>query len=246
MLLVKTIQDLAATSATEHNTNPLESLNAHHAQTPGSASSASISSTLPFFSQGLVWPKLPHLPSPDSVPRPPRYVSDLLVNLYFSHIHYTFPVLFQPSFMRKYQAMLDAKSSVSSSARFMSVFFAVCACASSLLPHDFEKTGSFPGLEYYEKSLLLHYRCVGQGNIEQVQCLGLLSLCSAGWNTLTQSWKFAGQAVRAAQDLGLHVDLHRGTLDPVYSFQDVLARELGRRIWWSICGLDRCVLPFIF
>lgn len=45
--------------------------------------------------------------------------------------------------MRKHQAMLDVKLSASSSARFMSVFFAVYACASSLLPYDFEKTGSF-------------------------------------------------------------------------------------------------------
>jgi Fungal specific transcription factor domain len=240
MILVKTIQDLAASSAsTGCNIDILEALNSHNAQTPSATSSASNGSTLPFFSQGLVWPKLPHLPTAENLSQPPRYVSDLLVNLYFSHIHYTFPVIFQPSFMRNYQAMMT-RSSVCSSARFMSVFFAVCACASSLLPHDVDKSGGFPGLEYYEKSLLLHYSCTGQGNIEQVQCLGLLALCSAGWNTLTQSWKFAGQAVRAAQDLGLHVNLHQASME---SSQDALTRELARRIWWSICGLDRYVIP---
>lgn len=232
MILVKTLQDLAAGAATEAS-NTLLSI---HPQTPGSASSVSNNSTLPFFSQGLTWPRLPHLPHPEQLPRPPRYLSDLLVNLYFDHIHYTFPVLFRPSFMHQYQSMLSAKSSVCSHAGFMSVFYAVCACASNLLPCELDKSKEFPGLEYYERSLLLHYSCTGQGNVEQVQCLSLLSLCSASWNTLTQSWKFAGQAVRAAQDLGLHVDLHRASLD---ASENVLIREQGRRIWWSVCGLDR-------
>lgn len=63
------------------------------------------------------------------------------------------------------------------------------------------------GLQYYQSAILLHFKSTDEGSIEQVQCLALLSMCSAGWNTLAQSWKFAGQAVRAAQDLGLHVGL---------------------------------------
>jgi hypothetical protein len=87
---------------------------------------------------------------------------------------------------------------------FLSVFFALCACASSLLPSE-GKSSSFPGLQYYQKALIMHFASMGEASVERVQCLALLSMCSGGWNTLTQSWNFAGQAVRAAQDLGMHL-----------------------------------------
>jgi hypothetical protein len=62
-------------------------------------------------------------------------------------------------------------------------------------------------LQYYQSAILLHFKSSGEGSIEQFQCLALLSMCLAGWNALAQSWKFAGQAVRSAQNLGLHVGL---------------------------------------
>jgi hypothetical protein len=230
-ILVETVQELASGTSALKNASLLPT-------TPGSAAcSANSDCSLPFFNHGFTWPKLSYLPKPEDLLRPPRYISDLLVNVYFDQIHYTFPILFRPHFMRQYQAFILNKTAIGSHAGFMSVFFAVCACASSLLSQDSGQQ-MFRGLEYYEKSLLLHYTCTGQGNIEQVQCLGLLALCSAGWNTLTQSWKLAGQAVRAAQDLGLHVDLRQGSFR---SSQNGLTREIGRRIWWSVCGLDRYV-----
>jgi len=57
-------------------------------------------------------------------------------------------------------------------------------------------------------------------------------VCSAGWNTLAQSWKFAGQAVRSAQDLGLHRSHER----PAFTQLEI---QIRRRVWWSVYGLDR-------
>lgn len=160
---------------------------------------------LPWFSRGKTWPRLPHLPHAGQLPRPPRYVSDLLVNIYFEQLHYTFPVLYKSHFLQRYQLLVNARRWDTVDVGFLSVFFAVCACASGLLPRESETTSTFPGIKFYESAVLLHYGSTGEGSIEQVQCLSLLSICSAGWNTLAQSWKWAGQAVRAAQDLGLHV-----------------------------------------
>lgn len=44
--------------------------------------------------------------------------------------------------------------------------------------------------------------------VEHVQCFVLMSsfLCSV--NCLPQAWLLVGQAVRAAQDIGLHVSSH--------------------------------------
>ncbi|KAL4868573.1 hypothetical protein BDV12DRAFT_197098 [Aspergillus spectabilis] len=160
--------------------------------------------SLPFFIQGQIWPELPYLPQPKELGRPPQYVSDLLVGIYFDQLHHTFPILYKPDFMRRYHQMHAAKRDAPIGRGFLSVFFAVCACASSLLSRA-PGSSSLPGIEYYQKALLLNFVSSGEVSIEQVQCLGLLALCSAGWNTLSQSWRFAGQEVRVAQDLSLHV-----------------------------------------
>ncbi|KAL2865543.1 transcription factor domain-containing protein [Aspergillus lucknowensis] len=162
--------------------------------------------SLPFFIQGQVWPEIPYLPQPKDLGRPPHYISDMLVNIYFDQLHYTFPILFKPDFMRRYQQITAPKRD----AVIDSVFFAVCACASSLLP----------------RALLVNFASTGEVFIEQVQCLGLLALCSAGWNTPSQSWRFAGQAVRIAQDLGLHVS------------SLFVETQVSRCVWWSVFTLD--------
>ncbi|KAK9777755.1 putative Transcription factor domain-containing protein [Seiridium cardinale] len=194
---------------------------------------------IPLFVHGQRWPELPHLPKAEQLSRPPQYIADLLVNLYFDQLHYTFPILHKPHFMSRYKQMNSSRASEPPDRRFLSVFFAVCACASSLLPSD-GKSSRFPGLDYYEKALLLHYASHGEVSLEAVQCLALLAMCSAGWNTLTQSWNYAGRAVRAAQDLGMHLsNLTPTGLRPENDPAMVLRQQMSRRIWWSVYCLDR-------
>lgn len=159
---------------------------------------------MPMFVRGNTWPEMPYLPRPEEITRPPQYVADLLINLYFDQLHYTFPVLYKPQFMSQYKQMNSPRSLHTPDKGFLSVFFAVCACASSLLPTD-GKSETFSGLAFYQKSLILNYASTGEASLERVQCLALLAMCAGGWNTLTQSWNLAGQAVRAAQDLGMHL-----------------------------------------
>ena len=169
---------------------------------------------LPIFVHGKRWPEMPYFPDPAVIPRPPQYVSDMLINLYFDQLHYTFPILYKPHFMTRYKQLTASPPSAPATDRkFLSLFFAVCACASGLLPSEGKKT-DWPGLPYYQRSLILHYATTGEASIERVQCLGLLAMCSGGWNTLTQSWNFASQAVRAAQDLGMHLS---GLVCPILS-----------------------------
>jgi hypothetical protein len=164
---------------------------------------------LPFFKRGQIWPRLSYLPQAEALPRPPRYISDMLINVYFEQLHFTLPVIYKPQFMARYKLLLMASQQGKNvDAAFLAVFFAVCACASGLLPRGLGNATAFTGLDFYESAMVLHHASTGEGNIEQVQTLALLSMCSAGWNTLAQSWKFAGQAVRAAQDLGLHVSTY--------------------------------------
>ncbi|KAI3532837.1 hypothetical protein CSPX01_13172, partial [Colletotrichum filicis] len=110
---------------------------------------------IPSFVRGKLWPPLPYIPAPESLPRPPQYVSDLLVSLYFDKLHYIFPILIKPHFMNSYQKLLRAGPDYSSPkrGRFLMVFFAVCACASGLLPSNLES--GLPGIDFYQKALLI-------------------------------------------------------------------------------------------
>ena len=65
---------------------------------------------LPFFLPGAVWPDLPFLPKAEQLPRPPQYVADLLIGLYFDRMHYTFPILFKPDFLRGYRQVYRGRS----------------------------------------------------------------------------------------------------------------------------------------
>ncbi|KAJ4229002.1 hypothetical protein NW759_003723 [Fusarium solani] len=195
---------------------------------------------VPLFIQGLKWRELPYLPKPDDLNLPPRYIADMLIGLYFDQLHYTFPVLFKPHFMDRYTRLYVTQKQTPRDREFLSVFFAVCACASGLIASGGNQS-AFPGLEFYEKALLLHFSTTGQASVERTQCLALVSMCCSGWNTLSSSWHFAGQAVRAAQDLGMHLSnltapSQDSTRDPGAS---LLEAEVSRRIWWSIYCLDR-------
>ncbi|KAI3556117.1 hypothetical protein CABS02_03826 [Colletotrichum abscissum] len=117
---------------------------------------------IPSFVHGKVWPPLPYVPAPESLPRPPQYVSDLLVSLYFDKLHYIFPILIKPHFMKGYQKLLRAGPDFSSPkrGRFLMVFFAVCACASGLLPSNLES--GLPGIDFYQKALLILSASTGE------------------------------------------------------------------------------------
>ncbi|OJJ76708.1 hypothetical protein ASPBRDRAFT_204269 [Aspergillus brasiliensis CBS 101740] len=187
---------------------------------------------MPFFQHGQVWPEFPYLPSPNELVRPPQYVADLLVGIYFDQLHYTFPILDQKRFVCQYHAMA-AGNPVERG--FLSVFFAVWACASGLLPREPGAAG-LVGIDYYQKALLLFWASSGEVFLEQVQCLGLLAMCAAGWNTVAQGWRLAGQAVRIAQDLGLHI---ASLKDPqVSTSSDAADTQVAQRVWWSLFTLD--------
>ncbi|EXF84159.1 hypothetical protein CFIO01_05662 [Colletotrichum fioriniae PJ7] len=117
---------------------------------------------IPSFVRGRLWPPLPYIPAPESLPRPPQYVSDLLVSLYFDKLHYIFPILIKPHFMNRYQKLLRAgpDSSSPKRGRFLMVFFAVCACASGLLPSNSES--GLPGIDFYQKALLISSASTGE------------------------------------------------------------------------------------
>ncbi|KAL2671284.1 hypothetical protein Neosp_013864 [[Neocosmospora] mangrovei] len=158
-LLVKSIQNLA-TDNTQKDPDPnalVSSMRQGPDQRDGNPSVE-----VPLFIQGLKWRELPYLPKPEDLNLPPRYIADMLIGLYFDQLHYTFPVLFKPHFMDRYTRLYVTQKQMPRDREFLSVFFALCACASGLIASG--NQSSFPGLEFYEKALLLHFSTTGQAN----------------------------------------------------------------------------------
>lgn len=53
-------------------------------------------------------------------------------------------------------------------------------------------------------SMILYYISATSAQLADVQCFALLSNFLASLHSLPQAWLLVGQAVRAAQDFGLH------------------------------------------
>ncbi|KAF5370065.1 hypothetical protein D9758_001384 [Tetrapyrgos nigripes] len=173
---------------------------------------------------------------------PSHQQADELVARYFSEVHHTFPILHQQTFVERYmKAMKDRVLDKPSQDRaFLSLLFAVFACGACLSGKGEPRFRSespggqvdFNGSEFYESAQSFVWSGMGSSKLEHVQCLAILSICNATWNTLAQSWINAGAAVRRAQDLGLH---RAGKRQPLSPFE----REMRRRVWWCVYGLDR-------
>ncbi|KAF9652607.1 hypothetical protein BDM02DRAFT_3088957, partial [Thelephora ganbajun] len=221
---------------------------------PASSSSdrmpkATVEAELPFFKPNYQFRRPPARPLPEQVIFPSTSVADELITTYFTYIHHTFPILHQQSFVNAYVKVMEARAANKGYGNhpFLSCLFAVFACAStmkaktskgkspspppsSVKPVD--PPPQFHGMDYYESSQVLFWMSSGASQIEHVQALALQAICNASWNTLATSWINAGQALRRAQDIGLHRSPRRLQLSS-------LEKEIRRRVWWCVYGLDR-------
>ncbi|KAF2020211.1 hypothetical protein BU24DRAFT_477361 [Aaosphaeria arxii CBS 175.79] len=235
--LVQAIRSLTVAQSEGEAESLTFSIGSHHDSTM--TTTAQQGFDLPFMTHDLRWRNLPYLPKPEDLKLPPKYIADMLVGLYFEHYHYSFPVLFKPHFIESYRQLYTTTREPAHDSGFLSVFFAVLACVSNLTSSE-GPNSTYPGLEFYEKALLLYYSSNGKISKAQTQCLALLSMCCSGYNEASTSWHFAGQAVRSAQEQGFHMsELISIPDDPHKDASSSLDAELARRIWWAIYCLDR-------
>jgi hypothetical protein len=192
-----------------------------------------------YFPAAIFFGKVRALPGPEEVEYPERDLADKLVAAYFSRFHFLMPIIDKPSFMRNYAYLMDHREDqqlARTQTAFIAMVFALFACAAQLvedprLKGEKEDDGGM-GMVYYERALILHYISHASMQIAHVQCFVLMSsfLCSV--NCLPQAWLLIGQAVRAAQDLGLHRSPERLIIP-------VIEKETRRKIWWGVYTLDR-------
>lgn len=192
-----------------------------------------------YFPASVFFGKVHALPGPEEVEYPDEDLCDKLVDTYFERLHFLMPVLDKPSFMPRYRQLMAKRNDIDfiqAQAAFISVVFAVFACAAHLV-NDPRLTGENQddggmGMVYYERALILHYISHASIQVSHVQCFILMSSFLCSINCLPQAWLLVGQAVRTAQDLGLHRSPRRLTISAT-------DKETRRKIWWSVYCLDR-------
>ncbi|KAH7930297.1 hypothetical protein BV22DRAFT_1109356 [Leucogyrophana mollusca] len=192
-----------------------------------------------YFPASVFFGKVHALPGAEEVEYPDEDLADKLVDAYFARLHFLMPILDKPSFMIKYKKLMTKRDDIDFiqlQAPFISVVFAVFACAARLID-DTRLLGENSddggmGMVYYERALILHYISHPSIQMSHVQSFILMSSFLCSINCLPQAWLLVGQAVRTAQDLGLHRSPRRLTLSPI-------EKETRRKIWWGVYCLDR-------
>ncbi|KAG8858883.1 hypothetical protein FRC20_011924 [Serendipita sp. 405] len=189
-----------------------------------------------YFPTGLGFGKLRALPSAEEVEYPDRDLADKLVEAYFERFHFLLPVLDKPSFLHRYTRLMD-NDGKGELPGFVAVVFAVFTCAARFLDdprikseHYMDPRGT--AMIFYERAMMLYIIDHTSTQLAHVQCFALLSAYLASLNRLPQAWLLVGQAVRTAQDLGLHRSPKPLKLSQV-------DKETRRKVWWCVYGLDR-------
>ncbi|KAG6812643.1 hypothetical protein H0H92_001593 [Tricholoma furcatifolium] len=126
-----------------------------------------------YFPASVFFGKVQALPGPEEVEIPERDLADKLITAYFARFHFLMPVLDKPAFLREYNNIMDNSKDVDlirSQAAFLSVLFAVFACAAHLVQDNRLATGTSSddggmGMVFYER---LGYSSVRRSGLAKI------------------------------------------------------------------------------
>ncbi|KAI0699412.1 fungal-specific transcription factor domain-containing protein [Cytidiella melzeri] len=192
-----------------------------------------------YFPASVFFGKVRVLPGPEEVEFPPRDLADKLVEAYFSRFHFLAPIVDKPTFLSRYNHLMDNLGDAALARRetaFIALSNAVFACAAKLVEDPRLSVDGLDdagiGMVYYERALILQYISHASMQVEHVQCFLLMSTFLCSVNCLPQAWIMVGQAVRISQDIGLHRSPRRLLIPPI-------EKETRRKVWWGCYILDR-------
>lgn len=168
---------------------------------------------------------------------PTRAAADRYVKCFFESIHPVFPVLHQPDFHEGYRNLWtdnnDGGPSNPSDPIFLATIYLVFALGchfSSTNPQ--EKRVSVSDRFYQRSRKLVTLETLDLIPFHGVQLLLLHAVYLQSTSYARRCWNVVGTSIRAAQNLGLHLDSD--------GFQrSQKEREIRRRVWYTCVILDR-------
>ncbi|PVH97173.1 hypothetical protein DM02DRAFT_685827, partial [Periconia macrospinosa] len=152
---------------------------------------------------------------------------DSLIGAYFAYINPDFPVLHEASFRVAYDEWLADNSSADPAwlCSFLCMLLLARRVTRVTIPEEEEK-------RWWRRIQTLLPVVIFTTSIAAVQALLLAAIHLHNTNHRDACWNLTGTAVRIAFAIGLHQD-------NVNSAQAPLAKELRRRLWWTMYAFEQ-------
>lgn len=154
-----------------------------------------------------------------------------LINLYFIHLNYLYPLLHRPTFERHVKERHHLRDH-----GFGSVYLLVCANGARYSddPRIFLDGASAhsAGWKFFEQVPVIGKALLAPPTLEDLQVYCLSSLYLQGTSAPQACWTIVGVGIRVAQDVGAH-------RRKVYNSKLTVESELWKRAFWVLVTLDR-------
>ncbi|RXW19674.1 hypothetical protein EST38_g6187 [Candolleomyces aberdarensis] len=217
------------------------------------------------FPKARVWPPAPDAPSilqgeDEYVSQlPEQAVQNRLLDLYFRHVHSSFPVIHKQSFLGVYRKTSQTSEPDNSSginrrprripALLLLTMFSIAA--------RYDKTASVPpptdpsvmwsaGDEYLDLAKVILDQSYSSSRSSTCQALLLMGYREVGIGAMAQAWTYIGMAIRMAQDLGMHRSADGwarvGLGGRLFSEGELQERK---RIWYGCVIMDKYISTYI-
>ncbi|KAG7451574.1 uncharacterized protein BT62DRAFT_942573 [Guyanagaster necrorhizus] len=221
------------------------------------------------FPKARVWPALPtSIPVQEklSTDLPSSALQDHLLDLYFTYVHPSLPVIHKRSFQEAYKAGPDTPPSESGARSpsgspfnrrsrhvpnlLLLVMFSLAARyaddpSNPMLPSDSPVMWT-AGDVYLDRAKVLLDGSYSSSRPATCQALLLMGYREIGIGAMAQAWTYIGMAIRMAQDLGMHRSAdgwaRRELGGKLFSDAELQTR---RRIWYSCVVMDKYVSSYI-
>lgn len=198
-----------------------------------------------------------HIPDP----LPNLATSNALLDIYWTHVHPHFPIVYRPSFERQWRYGLENPETTSASTPSgrgkvpTILLLAMYALAARYDSVQMERGDVY--LQYATQILNYDYASSRQVRLFSlsrsiatdwssrqvtVQVLLLLSyLAIGGGGSMSAAWVYSGMAIRIAEDLGLNRAVENWSVSP-FSEEE---KESRKFVWFGCILMDRYVSSFI-
>ncbi|CAG8461387.1 10174_t:CDS:2 [Ambispora gerdemannii] len=161
---------------------------------------------------------------------PPRELCDQMLDTYFTRVHPYMPFLDPVELREKYE-------NLSNNSSILMLLYAIFAISSRFIdqpavrknPDDPTTTGD----GFFERAKELLKDEFDDAQLSTLQALLLMAAYQQGAKN-SRTWIYTGLAIRIAQDMGLHRDSAKWSLDETQT-------EVRKRVWWSCYMSDRFI-----